>query len=336
MGNGYIIVPRGLFDAAEWRKKRVFGRIEAQLDLLYLASYVDGRVIHCTSGDVTLRRGQLLTTMRTLAERWSWSPTSVHRLLSSLRQPKQGEIRIEIETQIETGKTLITIIGYDSWAIYDDETSFETTPEARPETSFGTTTTEKVEHANSCNTTENGNERNNDFGQHETPFETAPETRPETQNVTISEIKYSNKGENKDNNTHTVDDYKGGVGENLSKAMALVQWVADTHPSLTRIRKPLTVEFAVEILAKYTRPDAEYIIGCMADDMVTLTRGNFEQRFKVFAKNDFRVRPRNETKAPRKYTYTEYCDEITSGRAVSNDFQVIRTEEGVYWIKKTK
>lgn len=334
MGNGYIIVPRGLFDATEWRKKRVFGRTEAQLDLLYLASYVDGRVIHCTSGDVVLRRGQLLTTMRTLAERWSWSPTSVHRLLSSLRQPKQGEIRIEIETQIETGKTLITIIGYDSWATYDDETSFETTPETRSETSFGTTTTEKVEHANSCNTTENRNERNDDFGQYETSFETAPETAPETQNVTISEIKYSNKGENKDNNTHTVDDYKGGVGENLSKAMALVQWVADTHPSLTRIRKPLTVEDASEILAKYTTEDARYIISSMADDMVTITKGNFKQRFNTFAKCDFVIKPKHDRE--KHYTYAEYCDEITSGRAVSKDFQTVRTEEGVYWIKKTK
>lgn len=338
MGNGYIIVPRGLFDAADWQKKRVFGRTEAQLDLIYLASYIDGRVIHCTSGDVELCRGQLLTTMRTLATRWGWSSTSVHRFLSSLRQPKAGEIRIEIETQIETGKTLITILDYNAWSFFEEVgTPIGTAPVTPSGTPIGTAPNEKAEHANGCKIDDSESERNNGFGQCETPIETAPETPSGTPIGTILEIKYRNKERNKDN-THTVLDYKGGVGENLSEAMALVQWVADTHPSLARIRKPLTVEFAIEILDRYDRVDAEHIINSMADDMVTLTKGNFEQRFKIFAGCDFIAKPKTEkTKEQTKhYTHTEYCDEITSGRAKGEDFQAIRTENGVYWIKKTK
>lgn len=338
MGNGYIIVPRGLFDAADWQKKRVFGRTEAQLDLIYLASYIDGRVIHCASGDVELCRGQLLTTMRTLATRWGWSSTSVHRFLSSLRQPKAGEIRIEIETQIETGKTLITILDYNAWSFFEEVgTPIGTAPETPSGTPIGTAPNEKAEHANDCKIGDSESERNNGFAQCETPIETAPETPSGTPIGTILEIKYRNKERNKDN-THTVLDYKGGVGENLSEAMALVQWVADTHPSLARIRKPLTVEFATEIMDRYDRDDAEHIINSMADDMVTLTKGNFEQRFKIFAGCDFIAKPKTEkTKEQTKhYTYTEYCDEITSGRAKGEDFQAIRTENGVYWIKKTK
>lgn len=336
MGNGYIIVPRGLFDAADWQKKRVFGRTEAQLDLIYLASYIDGRVIHCASGDVELCRGQLLTTMRTLATRWGWSSTSVHRFLSSLRQPKAGEIRIEIETQIETGKTLITILDYNAWSFFDEVgTPIETTPGTPSGTPSGTRLNGKVEHANGCKVSDSESERNNGFGQCETPIETAPETPSGTRNGTILEIKYRNKERNKDNNTHTVFDYKGGVGENLSEAMALVQWVADTHPSLARIRKPLTVEDASEILTHYTTEDARYIISSMADDMVTLTKGNFKQRFDTFAKCDFVIKPKHDRE--KHYTYTEYCDEVTSGHAKSEDFQTIRTENGVvYWIKKTK
>lgn len=335
MGNGYIIVPRGLFDAAEWRKKRVFGRTEAQLDLLYLASYVDGRVIHCASGDVVLRRGQLLTTMRTLAERWSWSPTSVHRLLSSLRQPKQGEIRIEIETQIETGKTLITIIGYDSWAIYDDETSFGTTPETRSETSFGTTTTEKVEHANSCNTTENGNERNNDLGQHGTPIETAPETPSGTRNGTILEIKYSNKGENKDNNTHTVDDYKGGVGGILSEAMALVQWVADTYPALAAKKQPLTLKQTEWLLRKHKAEDIRRIIAQVADNKRTTDKENVYCRIVTFFRYDKPVEM--EDSSEKRYTWDEVLEAVNRGEVkTTGAFERIASEGRVYWIKKTK
>lgn len=334
MGNGYIIVPRGLFDAADWQKKRVFGRTEAQLDLIYLASYIDGRVIHCTSGDVELCRGQLLTTMRTLATRWGWSSTSVHRFLSSLRQPKAGEIRIEIETQIETGKTLITILDYNAWSFFEEiGTPIGTAPVTPSGTPIGTATNGKAEHANGCKIGDSESKRNNGSGESEIPTETAPETPSGTRNGTILEIKYRNKGINKDN-THTVLDNKGGVGENWSEAMALVQWVVDTHPSLARIRKPLTVEFATEILDRYDRVDAEHIINSMADDMVTLTKGNFKQRFDTFAKCDLVIKPKRDRE--KHYTYTEYCDEITSGRAKSEDFQTIRTENGVYWIKKTK
>lgn len=337
MGSGYIKVPRELFDSAEWRKKRVFGRVEAQLDLLQSASFVDGRVIHCAMSDVVLKRGQLLTTMRTLAERWGWSPSSVHRYLTSLREPSRGEIRIEIDTQIETGKTLITIVEYDRWELaeWECETPFETTPETTSGTPIGTPPRQKVGHATDWKIGDSESKRNNGFGEFETPFETAPETTTETPIGTILEIKYRNKERNKDN-THTVLDYKGGVGENLSEAMALVQWVADTHPSLARIRKPLTVEFATEIMDRYDRKDAEHVINSMADDMVTLTKGNFEQRFKIFAGCDFIAKPKaeKEKEHAKRYTYAEYCDEITSGRAKGKDFVSVREKDKVYWIKK--
>lgn len=337
MGSGYIKVPRELFDSAEWRKKRVFGRVEAQLDLLQSASFVDGRVIHCAMSDVVLKRGQLLTTMRTLAERWGWSPSSVHRYLTSLREPSRGEIRIEIDTQIETGKTLITIVEYDRWELAECETPFETAPETTSGTPIGTQPKRKVGHATDWKIGDSESKRNNGFDECETPFETAPETQTETPIGTIIEIKNNNTGLKKDNNTHTLSDYKGGVGEKLSEAMALVQWVADTHPTLTRIRKPLTVEFATEILDRYDREDAEHIINSMADDMVTLTKGNFEQRFKIFAGCDFIAKPKTEkTKEQTKhYTYAEYCDEITSGRAKSEDFETVRENGKTYWTKKT-
>lgn len=339
MGNGYIKVPRELFESAEWRKRRVFGRIEAQLDLLQMASYIEGRVIHCATSDVVLHRGQLLTTMRTLADRWNWSSSSVHRFLTLLRKPATGDIRIEIETHIETGKTLITIVEYDMWESSDAETEFGTIGGTIDGTRFGTNKIKHAEHANNCNSESLATERNNDFANSGTSFETAPETRSGTTNGTILELKYSNKGIIKDRNTHTVDTCKGGVGEKMSQAMELLLWLADTHPSLARIRKPLTIEYAIKILDQYDIEDAKYIIGSMADDMVTLTKGNFEQRFNIFSRLDKSVKPKREKERikHKRYNYNEYCDEITSGRATGADFQHQRDENGkLYWIKKTK
>lgn len=336
MGNGYIIVPRGLFDAADWQKKRVFGRTEAQLDLIYLASYIDGRVIHCTSGDVELCRGQLLTTMRTLATRWGWSSTSVHRFLSSLRQPKAGEIRIEIETQIETGKTLITILDYNDWSFFEEVgTPIGTAPETPSGTPIGTAPNEKAEHANGCKIGDSESERNNGFGQCETPIETAPETPSGTPIGTILEIKYRNKGENKDNNTHTVFDYKGGVGENLSEAMALVQWVADTYPALAAKKQPLTLKQTEWLLRKHKAEDIRRIIAQVADNKRTTDKENVYCRIVTFFRYDKPVEM--EDSSEKRYTWDEVLESVNRGEVkTTGAFERIASEGRVYWIKKTK
>ena len=133
---GYLKIPRDLFASDEWMSKRVFGKVEAQIDLLYMAAYVDGRIVHCKTRDVVLMRGQLLTSMRYLADRWGWSAATVFRYLQSLRNSQRNSIRIQIETTVETGKTLITICDYDKWDCNtpEDETPFETPLETLPAT----------------------------------------------------------------------------------------------------------------------------------------------------------------------------------------------------------
>lgn len=132
----YIKIPRELFSSEEWTSKRKFSRFEAQMDLWQMAAYTDGKVVHCAAKDVLLRRGQLLTTMRSLADRWGWSAATVNRYLRVLRNNRCNSICIIIETTLETGKTLITICNYDDWNLCcgDDETSVETGCETLHET----------------------------------------------------------------------------------------------------------------------------------------------------------------------------------------------------------
>lgn len=110
---GYIRIPRALFDSAEWREKRVYSHFEAILSLYEQAAYTQGRSVNLKGIIVTLNRGQLVTTIRLLADLWSWSKSTVSRFLHDLRDNNRDSICIEIGTINGTGATLITICNYD-------------------------------------------------------------------------------------------------------------------------------------------------------------------------------------------------------------------------------
>lgn len=350
---GYIKIPRDLFASEEWLSPRIFGKVDAQLDLLQLATYTEERVIRCKSGDVTLQRGQLLTTMRSLADRWGWSAASVFRFLSSLREVREGCIRIRIETTPADGKTLVTIVDYDRWDYAADETRFETAPETRYETPFETMNEIYDNYESSCNSASYDVQKNEPETATETPFETAPETGCETSNETQSELKYSNtRIEKKDSNTHTVDTVKGGCRgeiptyseEEFEAGIALMNWTAKTYPRLFEAYRLSIYPHALcDILAAYDRADAEYIIGSMAAKEAYSKTAPFAHTFEVFAKNDFAIKTRKEKAEAllpkdRKYTYAEMCDEVTRLGITTAAFLPIFTEGATkpsYWVRNT-
>lgn len=110
---GYIRIPRALFDSAEWKERRVFSHFEAILWLYEQAAYTSGRSISLKGVAVTLQRGQLVTTIRFLADLWGWGKSTVSRFLHDLRDSNRDSICIEIGTINGTSATLITICNYD-------------------------------------------------------------------------------------------------------------------------------------------------------------------------------------------------------------------------------
>lgn len=96
INRGYLKVPRALFYAEEWQSKRRFSRFEAVVSLLEQASYVDGRQMQLTGETVRLRRGQFVTTVRSLAEQWGWKKDSTARFLNNMVH--RGLIRVETVT----------------------------------------------------------------------------------------------------------------------------------------------------------------------------------------------------------------------------------------------
>jgi hypothetical protein len=108
---GRLTVARKLFDQADpfWNEPRVFSRWEAWVDLIQLAAY---RPHSRTVGGrrVELARGQVLASVRFLAERWRWSKSKVQRWTEELRTMQ----RVEIQER-DTQTTVYVLLNYDTY-----------------------------------------------------------------------------------------------------------------------------------------------------------------------------------------------------------------------------
>lgn len=340
---GYIKIPRDLFASAEWLTPRIFGKVDAQLDLLQLASWVDGRSVEFRSSTVMLKKGQLVTSIRALAERWSWSTASVHRFLSSLRERKQGCIRVQIETAPEAGKTLITIVDYDRWECQTDVTPFGT----HSETLSVTPNVTPMNSENDCNCVD----YEGDETESVTRFETQHETADETPNVTRYNKVYNTR--DKENiNTHTVDTDKGGCRgkieiptysqDQIEDAFDLMQWIANEQPTLYQHYSPsIHPRVICDLLAQYDRSDIEYIIRSIAKKAY-YKQTTFAHAFDTFARNDFSVKSLKQQRAEaqpteRRYTYDEMCDEATRRGITTAAFSPVYAggQKPAYWVRKT-
>jgi hypothetical protein len=97
---GYIPIPRSLFDEPTWHEERTFTKAEAVMDLYQRAAYaprrqyVDGKLIE-------LQPGQVVASLRYLGEAWGWSKNKVAKFLD--------ENRDSLSTELRTGITVITI-----------------------------------------------------------------------------------------------------------------------------------------------------------------------------------------------------------------------------------
>ena len=97
---GYIPIPRSLFDEPTWHEERTFTKAEAVMDLYQRAAYaprrqyVDGKLIE-------LQPGQVVASLRYLGEAWGWSKNKVAKFLD--------ENRDSLSTELRTGITVVTI-----------------------------------------------------------------------------------------------------------------------------------------------------------------------------------------------------------------------------------
>ncbi|MGG3325903.1 Replication protein O [Bacillus velezensis] len=111
---GWIKLHRSVQDHWIYQEKRKFSKYEAWLDLLMMASHKDNKFV-LGNELYDLKRGEFISSIRKLGERWSWSNTKVTQFLDLLKKDEM------IDFEKDTKKTLITIVNYGVYHDSDEE-----------------------------------------------------------------------------------------------------------------------------------------------------------------------------------------------------------------------
>ena len=121
---GWVKMHRKIRDSQIWDDKEPFDRRSAWMDLVMMVNHEDRDIIF-DGKPVTVKRGQRITSIRALSERWHWSVNRTKRYLALLEQLKM------IHTDRNTHRTLLTLINYDIYQGegFTDEYSNEHTDE---------------------------------------------------------------------------------------------------------------------------------------------------------------------------------------------------------------
>lgn len=125
MSNGWIKLYRQLQDCPIWYGER-FSKGQAWVDLLLLANHSDKKTLF--NGEIIrIGRGQYLTSMVKLAEKWSWNRKTVSSYLNMLEKEKM------ITRVSDNTKTLITIENYENYqGCEETDGQLNTQPNGQP------------------------------------------------------------------------------------------------------------------------------------------------------------------------------------------------------------
>lgn len=141
MADGWISVHRSITENWIWEEKP-FDRGRAWIDLLMMVNHTDTKIMFDGSL-VEVKRGQRITSIRKLSERWGWSTTKTTKFLTMLEDEQM------ITLKKDTKKTLVTIVKY---SVYQDSENKKVT--------------QKIHRSNAevtqKNTNNNDNTENND------------------------------------------------------------------------------------------------------------------------------------------------------------------------------
>ena len=104
---GWIKLHRQIQDSFLWQDKP-FNRKDAWIDLLLLANHEDKTILF--NGQVmVIKRGQFLTSIRKLADRWGWSRDRTLKFFKLLESEQM------VDRDSDSNRTLLTIVNYDNF-----------------------------------------------------------------------------------------------------------------------------------------------------------------------------------------------------------------------------
>ena len=148
LSSGWIKLYRQLQDCWIWLDKEPFDKRSAWVDLLLTANHSDKKILF--NGElITVKRGQILTSVRKLSAKWKWSVNKVYRFLKLLESDEM------LQKESDKDRTLLTIVNYSIFQCceYTNENSngntngnsYEYTIETPTETPTNTPTEHKQE-----------------------------------------------------------------------------------------------------------------------------------------------------------------------------------------------
>ena len=115
--SGWMKVYRSLTDHWLW-EDRPFSKGQAWIDLLLLVNHTSKKIL-IDGALQEVERGQTITSVRKLCERWGWSNTKVRRFLKMLEA--DGMVKVKSDSK----KTVINVVNYRFYQ--DSENDSETT-----------------------------------------------------------------------------------------------------------------------------------------------------------------------------------------------------------------
>jgi len=111
---GWISIHRRIQECFLWVDKEPFDRRSAWIDLLLSANHDDKKVMF-EGKPVNVKRGDRLTSILALADRWHWSRHKVSNFLNVLESEQM------IVQKRDNKKTLITIVNYEVYQTVAEE-----------------------------------------------------------------------------------------------------------------------------------------------------------------------------------------------------------------------
>lgn len=112
VNKGWISLYRSIQDHWLWQEKP-FSKAQAWLDLLLSANHQEKKIVF-DSNLVEVKRGEFITSIRKLCERWGWSNSKVKKFLDTLQM--DGMITYKSDTK----KTTINIVNYNVYQLSSD------------------------------------------------------------------------------------------------------------------------------------------------------------------------------------------------------------------------
>jgi DNA replication protein DnaD len=132
---GWIKLQRDIVDSPVWQTDEPFGIRDAYIDLILMANYEDKQFVPRYSRKaITIRRGQVFTSLEHLAVRWKWGKRRVTTYLNLLE-----EVGL-ITKNGTTHGTTITLMDYGESGNrgYTDDTAHDTANDTADDTTNAT------------------------------------------------------------------------------------------------------------------------------------------------------------------------------------------------------